>query len=165
MTRLDDAHTRFACKFEQREENGCCFWTASTLKDGYGSFTDEHGRTVPAHVWAYVNLGLKIGLPPLKPGQVVMHTCDKPSCVYLKHLVAGTQADNIADKMAKGREARGAGTRRKDCRDILDEDAVRDIRSLNDEGLLTQTMIGELYGLKQGHISDVVRKRMWAWVA
>lgn len=158
-TRYRTAAERFRAKCEP-QPSGCWLWTASTLRDGYGSFTDERGKTVPAHVWAYQRW-----VGPVEPGQVVMHTCDTPSCVRSTHLRLGTQAENIADKMAKGREARGAGTRRKDCRDILVEDAVRDIRALNDEGLLTQTMIGELYGLKQGHVSDVVRKKVWAWVA
>lgn len=34
---------------------------------------------------------------------VIMHTCDNPRCVNPHHLVAGTQQENAADCVAKGR--------------------------------------------------------------
>jgi hypothetical protein len=36
-------------------------------------------------------------------GQVVRHTCDNPSCINPDHLILGTQADNVADREARGR--------------------------------------------------------------
>lgn len=38
---------------------------------------------------------------PLEDG--VMHLCDNPACFRYDHLVVGTQADNNADSLAKGR--------------------------------------------------------------
>ena len=40
---------------------------------------------------------------PLASGQVIMHACDNPACVNPAHLSRGTQKDNSADMMAKGR--------------------------------------------------------------
>lgn len=39
-------------------------------------------------------------------GQVVMHSCDRPPCFNPLHLFAGTQQENIADMVAKGRHWR-----------------------------------------------------------
>lgn len=40
-------------------------------------------------------------------GLVVAHTCDNRRCIAREHLVAATQAQNLADMVAKGRSNRG----------------------------------------------------------
>lgn len=44
---------------------------------------------------------------PIPAGMFVCHRCDNPACVRVEHLFLGTHADNMADQMAKGRQARG----------------------------------------------------------
>jgi predicted DNA-binding protein (UPF0251 family) len=40
-------------------------------------------------------------------GMVVRHTCDEPSCINPDHLILGTHADNVADRVARDRSAKG----------------------------------------------------------
>jgi hypothetical protein len=41
------------------------------------------------------------------PGNVIRHTCDNPKCINPDHLLQGTHADNVADRVARGRSAIG----------------------------------------------------------
>jgi hypothetical protein len=59
----------------------------------------------------------------LKQNQWVLHHCDNTRCVEPLHLFLGTPASNMADKVRKGRQAKGQKVRR----DALSEDAVRAI--------------------------------------
>jgi hypothetical protein len=85
---------RFRSKIEVKP-SGCHEWTAAKTKSGYGVFT-VIDITVLAHRLAHrLNGG--------ESAEVIMHTCDNPSCCNPDHLVAGTYVDNMADMDAKGR--------------------------------------------------------------
>ena len=53
-------------------------------------------RKAPRQVMTAIN-------GPLSQQLVVMHTCDNSRCVNPNHLRLGTQLENIADMVAKGR--------------------------------------------------------------
>jgi hypothetical protein len=42
----------------------------------------------------------------LEPSIHVLHRCDNPGCVNPAHLFLGTNDDNMADKIAKGRQGK-----------------------------------------------------------
>lgn len=86
---------RFWAKVDRGD--GCWRWTAGCDSSGYGSL--KTGQTkVSAH-----RLSWQLHHGPVPPGQNVLHRCDNPRCVRPSHLFLGTQADNIADMLAKGR--------------------------------------------------------------
>ena len=80
-----------------------CFfwlWTLSWNHDGYG-LTSRFGQVI-AHRLAY-----QAFIGPIPPGLCVLHYCDTPACVNPNHLYVGTHADNVKDKVRKGRQAKG----------------------------------------------------------
>ena len=80
----------------------CWVWTGAVSKNGYGSIGSggKHGRTLYAHVVAF-----ELQYGPLPPGKMVLHSCDVKLCMH--HIYAGTHADNMYDRHARGRTHSG----------------------------------------------------------
>jgi len=95
-----DPDARFDAKF--RRAAGCWIWTGAIAR-GYGKFWSGT-RLVMAHRFAWERAH-----GPISPGLCVCHTCDVPNCVRPDHLFLGTNADNAADKVAKGRQSHARG--------------------------------------------------------
>jgi hypothetical protein len=87
----------------QGPHGDCWEWTGVKDPCGYGHIRIGQ-RTPGAHrvMWA-------IAHGEIPEDMCVLHTCDNPACVNLDHLWLGTQADNSADKVRKGRARSPAG--------------------------------------------------------
>ena len=84
--------------------DGCWNWTGWKDEEGYGRFTAQrNGKYVSwrSHRWMYSQTY------ELDALMVVRHSCDNPSCVNPEHLSVGTHADNMRDKMERGRWSGG----------------------------------------------------------
>ena len=81
-------------------ETACWIWRGYTDKAGYGVFRPFLGGPVRAHRYVYL-------LSREDAPEVVRHKCDTPACVSPYHLEGGTHADNVADRVERGRSARG----------------------------------------------------------
>ena len=101
LEELVRADARFA-QFEIRGDDYCWCWTASTTQHGYGRIS---WRGVVRRVHRVV-ASLVYGID-LDGEDRVCHHCDTPSCFRPDHLFIGTQADNVADMVRKGRAAGG----------------------------------------------------------
>lgn len=77
--------------------NECWPWVGTIHKDGHGSYDG-----LPAHRMVYQAL-----YGPLTDEVVVRHTCDNPPCCNPAHLITGSHADNVADRVARDRSAKG----------------------------------------------------------
>lgn len=79
------------------DPTSCWPWLNGRTGSGYGEI-HWHGKMLRAHRLAY-----ELVNGPIPPGQLVRHACDNPLCCRPSHLIAGTHADNMADKAARGR--------------------------------------------------------------
>lgn len=130
----------------------CWEWTAGRQR-GYGALKvgKRHYR---AHRLSYeMHHGVD-------PGDLkVCHKCDNPACVRPEHLFLGTQADNMADKVAKGRTSR-AGVRGEAHPMVRFSDAdVAEMRSLWFDGRVTQTEIARRFDCKVGTVNKIIHHR------
>lgn len=92
-----DVLERFWTK-TRRLDNGCIVWLGAKRDNkGYGSFS-MNGKNHRSHrvAYSFVNGEIPINM-------VVMHACDRPSCVNPQHLSIGTQEENVKDMINKGR--------------------------------------------------------------
>lgn len=135
--------------------DSCWTWTAAVASaKGYGRF---RGGWAHRAAWQFSR-----GAIPL--GACVLHRCDNRLCVNPAHLFLGTNADNIADKVAKGRQARGVASSGTDAeRRHLDDARAAEVVQMRTAGKKLRD-IASAVGVSIGAVSDVVRGQTWRHV-
>lgn len=149
----DHLREKLRSKIKIDANSECWNWAESKYKDGYGSVRVK-GKKLRAHRVSYQ---LYCGAIP--DGMRVCHGCDNPACINPKHLFLGTQAENIDDMVAKGRQARGArvcGAKLIEA-DILVIRAAEGGRGLNSE-------LARRFGVSGQQIADIRAGKYWAHV-
>lgn len=82
----------------------CWMWKGPKHTKGYGRLRIGSKKTGK---WARVHrLMFEECVGPIGEGLMVCHRCDRPGCVNPAHLFLGTQTDNMADKVLKGRASK-----------------------------------------------------------
>ncbi len=150
-TRTDSRYKKLIGKLldliERNKGEECIVWDRRVNWNGYGVV----GHSL-AHRLAY---SLCVGEIP--DGIQVLHRCDNRPCINPDHLFLGTHLDNIADKVAKGRQTKGedvAGRK-------LTEGDVRSIRETHSKCEKSQKDIAAEFGVSQMTISEIVRRKKW----
>lgn len=158
--------TRFWKGVRVEDNTQCWPWIQSRTRGGYGQFWLQ-GKMRLAHRVVFAlyfhsdvlsSSGYHAGIDKFP---CVLHNCDNPACCNPHHLRLGTNAENIGDKVAKGRGQRMCGARNGHSK--LSADAVRQIRQdyqprSSDRNCAA---LGERYGVSTTNIHDIVRRKVW----
>ena len=139
--------------------DGCWLWTAAKLF-GYGVFTVGR-KTMKAHrvAWELTNGPIPDG--PGYHGTCVCHRCDVRACVNPSHMFLGTQGENMADRDAKGRQARQQGETHGGAK--LSAEQVASMRSDRTAGMLLRELAAK-YGVSESQAHRIVTGKRWAHV-
>jgi hypothetical protein len=149
---VDRIAARFASKVGRRRD--CLIWLGSSTAAGYGK-VEIAGRGFGAH-----RVALAIGAGVDIEGFVVRHDCDNPPCVTPNHLQRGTQVDNVADAVSRGRWICGE----RSPQSKLTEAQVAEIRAARAAGE-TCSVLAARYGVHKASIARIDTGQTWRHVA
>jgi len=134
----------------------CWEWKRQRDDEGYGVFV-YRDREYMAHRVACA-IKYKRDIPQ---ELVVLHSCDNPPCCNPHHLTPGTQAQNIADRVAKGRTRYGTVAGEAHYKAKLTMDQAREIRRRREEQGYTYRELAHTFGVNEAVISDIINKRTY----
>ncbi len=157
---------RFWPKVREGAPDECWEWQGSRLKTGYGQFAVSRSRAALAH-----RMSWELANGPIPDGMHVLHHCDNPPCVNPAHLFLGSNEDNIADRVAKGRSPAGrhhwtaqrpnrvARGSRSGTAKLSEADAGK-IRELRRAGY-TQQEIADRFGVSRATVYLIQENKRW----
>lgn len=156
---------RLAAKTDKSGGLDACWpWMGTRNKAGYG-ITGRGGAECKVRILAHraakmLELGHEI------PAHLqVCHCCDNPPCVNPAHLFLGTNADNVADMMAKGRFNRAAtlaaSLKGRIACSKLSPERARQIREMYAAGGVSQDDLAAKFSVSQATVHYVVSRQRW----
>ena len=154
MPKLPESVTRLYEHYGTIRQGDCILLQASLDSHGYPAISVKGQRWIGSRYVAREAIG------PVK-GRVVMHTCDTPQCVNPAHLRIGTQRENIADRVRKGRNGACRGEEAPWSK--LTEEAVRQIRACFERGDTRADIISR-FGISKTQLYRVVNRESWRHV-
>jgi hypothetical protein len=146
---------RFDAKWVEDPETGCWVWSAALRGKGRYGTIRVRGRHERAHRVSWL-----LHRGPIPDGLFVLHDCDNPPCVNPDHLFLGTQADNIADCVHKGRFKVPDFRGEQNGRSKLTEAEARELLALRSSGL-TQRQVADRFGISDVQVGDIWNGESW----
>ncbi|WP_336715353.1 HNH endonuclease [Arthrobacter sp. USHLN218] len=125
---------------------GCWEYSGSRDKGGYGVLKSS-GKMYQAHRVAYQELVAEI-----PEGLLLRHTCDNPPCINPKHLIPGTQKDNMQDALKRKRIVNGE----RSANHKLKDSEVAQMRALHTTGRFTQAALAEKFKCSRTQVSNIL---------
>lgn len=123
--------------YERTGQRGACrVWLGGLNEAGYGEFQFRHGGRkykIRAHHAGFLLAGGSLD------EELLRHSCDTPICVTVEHLLPGTHADNVRDRVERNRSASGL----RNGRARLGPEAIREIQ----ESAVSVTALAKKFGV------------------
>lgn len=94
----------------------------------------------------------------LTPDRVSRHTCDHPWCIRPDHILIGSNADNVRDKVKRGRQYRPQGEKHPFT--SLTNKQVFEIVNLRKEGMKFR-VLAEVFGVSISAVNHIIHGRTW----
>lgn len=166
----EDLIKRFQAKTKP-DEFGCLMWIGTKNTTGYGLMR-VNNTLYRAHRLAYI---IHHGFIP--ENLSILHLCDKPSCVLIDHLMAGTHAENMRQAAQRGRlkglkgdlsssrrypERRPRGSMNHFS--LLNEEKVAEILFYFQYRGYTRNELAKKYGVASRTIFDIIKRKTWIHV-
>ena len=130
-------------------------WLTDLPSNGHGYLNiTVNGKTKYAHRIAY-----ELHKGEIPDNMCVCHSCDNPACINPSHLFLGTQRENVADCISKGRSNTPKGENHHKAK--LTESDVHQIKHLLAEANLTLKQIANTFGVKLETISNIKTGKSW----
>lgn len=168
---------RFWSKVAFTANPNCCWeWTGGVLKQEkpYGIFSLASKRYFNTKAYSSHRMAYYLHYKKDPAELCVLHTCDNPRCVNPAHLFLGTNDDNVADKMLKGRhKAVPIGYKRKEEEKRpgslnnaakLTEEKVLTIRELYKNEGLSKYRLSKMYDVSEKVIYNVIERKSWTHI-
>jgi hypothetical protein len=141
-----------------REEDKCWEWMAYRNPDGYGIMGVGRG-TASAHRYSYL-----LAFGDFDLSLRVRHTCDNPPCVNPKHLLLGTQGDNVIDCITRGRRGDMSRPGSRNAMAKLTEELVLRLRSEWIPRIVTARDLSAKFNVPHSTVSKVLLRKTWKHV-
>ena len=134
------------------DDQQCWEWQGCRNCKGYGRF-GANGKIYETHVYSYFLAHNEW------PCQHVLHSCDNAPCVNPKHLRQGSHQDNMADRKARNRTAKGSRV----PQSVLNEETVRRIKQMIANGA-RNVDIAQTFGIDPSAVSKIRGGKLWKHV-
>lgn len=142
-------------RIDIRSDDECWPFLGYISPDGYGRISyRKHLWSAHRLVWFLVN-GEIPDKGPTSHGTVIRHKCDFPACCNPKHLISGTQLDNISDREARGRGGDHRGIAHGKAK--FTDQNIKEIRLSNEPF----TDIAARYGVTRTCIWQIWHRKTW----
>lgn len=138
----------------------CRDWRHAHGGQGYGKTRDGVSLQY-THRLAY-----EVWVGPIPDGLKVMHACDRGCCIEPAHLMIGTQAENMQDKVARGQGYKGSEFRRGELAGgaTLTNDQAAGIKALRNNVTVTVETVARRFLTNKEVVRAIWSGRSWKWL-